>query len=275
MNILVSIIIPTYNEEENILKLLNYLKKHSDDRLAEMIVVDGGSRDQTVQIVKDAGFNCIVSEKKGRATQMNSGYRLSKGDLLYFVHADSIPPTSYLDDLFRSVNDGYSAGCYRFRFDSDKLFLKVNSYFTRFDRIMCRGGDQTLFITRSLFEKLGGFREDFMIMEEYDLIQKIQRTAGFRIIPKDVIVSARKYDKNHYLQVNFANLAVFMMYFAGARQETMVHAYKSLIHHPKFWKPTLISNDESGNCVHLQKDPNSMNNPDLINSDSAKWPKLL
>lgn len=66
------------------------------------------------------------------------------------------------------------------------------------------------------------------------MIQKIQQTALFKIIPKDVVVSARKYEKNHYLQVNLANLIVFMMYFSGARQETMVHAYKSLIHHPKF-----------------------------------------
>lgn len=231
---LVSIIIPTYNEEANILQLVNYLQKHADDRLAEIIVVDGGSRDQTVQVVRKAGFRCIISEKKGRAAQLNCGYRMSKGSLLYFVHADSIPPKNYLDDLFRAIEEGYAAGCYRFRFDSDKLLLKINSYFTRFDRIMCRGGDQTLFITRDLFEKLGGFRDDFMIMEEYDLIQKIQRKVKFKIIPNDVIVSARKYDKNHYLQVNFANFVVFMMYFAGARQETMVHAYKSLIYHQKF-----------------------------------------
>lgn len=231
---LVSIIIPTYNEEKNILNLLNYLKENSDERLVEIIVVDGGSQDQTVRIVKEAGFTCWISEKKGRAAQMNSGYRLSKGDLLYFVHADSFPPASYLDDLQHSIDQGYLSGCYRFRFDSDHLMLKINSYFTRFDRIMCRGGDQTLFITRNLFEKLNGFQEDFLIMEEYDLIQKIQRITQFKIIPKDVIVSARKYDRNHYLQVNFANLVVFMMYFAGARQETMVHAYKSLIHHPKF-----------------------------------------
>tara|TARA_R100001143_G_scaffold63596_1_gene73237 strand:+ start:16392 stop:17090 length:699 start_codon:yes stop_codon:yes gene_type:complete len=231
---LVSIIIPTYNEEDNILQLLNYLKKFSDDRLPEIIVVDGGSRDQTVQIVKEAGFPCLISEKKGRAAQMNYGVRKSKGDVLYFVHADSMPPASYLNDLQRAFDEGYSAGCYRFRFDSDHLLLRINSYFTRFDRIMCRGGDQTLFITRKLFNLLDGFREDFLIMEEYDLIQKIQQIAHFKIIPKDVVVSARKYEKNHYLQVNFANLVVFMMYFAGARQDTMVHAYKSLIHHPKF-----------------------------------------
>ncbi|MDZ7720699.1 MAG: TIGR04283 family arsenosugar biosynthesis glycosyltransferase [Balneolaceae bacterium] len=229
----VSVIIPTYNEEESIGKLLNHLKKYGDERLHELIVIDGGSDDRTVEIARKSDARCLVCKKKGRAAQMNMGYRHSSGDLLYFVHADSFPPETYLDDLQTALKNGCPAGCYRFQFDSDRLLLKVNSYFTRFDRIMCRGGDQTLFIRRKLFEKLGGFRDDFMIMEDYDLIQKIQRKTSFKIIPKDVTVSARKYDMNPYLKVNFANFVVFMMYFFGARQQTMVSAYKNLIHHPK------------------------------------------
>lgn len=230
----VSIIIPTYNEEDSVGNLIDHLFKYSDDRLLEIIVVDGGSTDETIRIAKNRDATVLTSKIKGRAAQMNSGYRFSSGDLLYFVHADSYPPKSYIDDLFLAVRNGYQAGCYRFRFDSNRFLLKVNSWFTRFDRIMCRGGDQTLFITRTLFEKLGGFRDDFLIMEDYDLIQKIQRESTFRIIPKDVVVSARKYENNAYLKVNFANLVVFMMYFFGANQHTMVSAYKNLIFHPKF-----------------------------------------
>ncbi len=230
----VSVIIPTYNEEKSIGKLLNYLKKYGDERLLECIVVDGGSEDRTVEIVQKNETTCLICEQKGRAAQMNMGYRHSSGDLLYFVHADSFPPKTYLNDLERALKNGYKAGCYRFRFDSDRFLLKVNSYFTRFDRIMCRGGDQTLFITRSLFEKHGGFRNDFMIMEDYDMIQKIQEETAFKIIPKDVVVSPRKYDNNQYLKVNFANFVIFMMYFFGASQQTMVSAYKNLIYHPKF-----------------------------------------
>lgn len=230
----VSVIIPTYNEEESVGKLLNHLKKFGDDRLLECIVVDGGSKDRTVEIVRKHQVHCMICEQKGRAAQMNMGFEHSSGELLYFVHADSFPPKTYLDDLFIAIQNGYEAGCYRFRFDSDRFMLKVNSYFTRFDRIMCRGGDQTLFIKRTLFEKLGGFQNDYIIMEDYDLIQKIQEEATFKIIPKDVVVSPRKYDKNQYLKVNFANFVIFMMYFFGANQQTMVSAYKNLIYHPKF-----------------------------------------
>jgi len=229
-----SIIIPTYNEEETIGALIRHLITNSDSRLADIVVSDGGSSDETIKQAKKSGAICLISPVKGRAVQMNTGARFTRGEILYFVHADSFPPASYLDDIFSAMDTGYSAGCYRFRFNSDKIMLKINSWFTRIDRIMCRGGDQTLFVKRELFEKLGGFRDDFVIMEDYDLIQKIQKATRFVIMPKDAIVSARKYDKNSYLLVNFANFVVFMMYFAGARQKTMVHAYKSLIYHPKF-----------------------------------------
>ncbi len=234
MALKISIIIPTYNEANSIVSLLDHLKKYDRDRVAEIIVADGGSSDNTVLLARESGVICIESEQKGRAAQMNAGYRHATGDLLYFVHADSLPPASYTDDLLQAIEEGYPSGCYRFRFNSDRFLLKVNSYFTRFDRIMCRGGDQTLFVTRNLFEELGGFRDDYIIMEDYDLIEKLQRAAPFKIIPKDVIVSARKYDNNYYLQVNLANLVVFMMYFAGAGQQTMVNTYKKLIQHPKF-----------------------------------------
>lgn len=229
-----SIIIPVYNEEESIGELIRHLKKNSDQRLSEIVVVDGGSSDDTFEKAREAGALFYISPVKGRAAQMNHGTACTTGEIIYFVHADSFPPSSYLDDIFTAVRNGYSAGCYRFRFNSDRLMLKINSWFTRFDRIMCRGGDQTLFIRRKLFEELGGFRSDFLIMEDYDLLQKIQRVSQFKILPKDTIVSARKYENNHYLKVNIVNFIIFMMYFSGASQNTMVHAYKSLIYHPKF-----------------------------------------
>ena len=146
----ISIIIPTYNEEDNIAELIPYLQKHSLRKDTEIIVVDAESCDDTLKNAKTCGVTCIVSDKKGRAAQMNAGVDHSSGDILYFVHADSIPPPSFVEDILAAVEEGYHSGCYRFQFDSDHPLLKVNAFMTRFDRIMCRGGDQTLFITRSL-----------------------------------------------------------------------------------------------------------------------------
>jgi rSAM/selenodomain-associated transferase 2 len=226
-----SIIIPTYNEEESISDLLNHLKAGiSSDHESEIIVVDGGSQDKTAEIVESLGIKCIISERKGRAAQMNVGTEASKNDILYFVHADSIPPASFVNDIVESLEMGFQSGCYRYKFDHYYTpLLRINSYCTRFDRLMVRGGDQTLFITRSLFDELGGFREDYRIMEDYDLIEKIQNATNFRIIQKDAIVSSRKYEDNGYFRVQIANLTIFMMYFAGASQDPMCHAYSNML----------------------------------------------
>jgi rSAM/selenodomain-associated transferase 2 len=229
----ISIIIPTYNEEDNIVGLVRHLQKYGGPRLAEIIVADGGSTDLTVQTAQQLGITVIVSSGKGRAIQMNLGAQHATGDILYFVHADSLPPISFVDDIAAALYTGHEVGCFRFRFQSDKFMLKINSYFTRFDRIMCRGGDQTLYMTRDLFLKLGGYRGSFVIMEDYDLIARSKKIAEFRIIPKDVLVSARKYDDNGYVKVNLANFTVFMLYFLGFPQPFLLRVYKKMILHPK------------------------------------------
>ena len=229
----ISIIIPTYNEEDTIKKLVCHLKSNAPAD-TEIIVVDGGSSDQTVAEAQSSGACCLTSPKKGRGAQMNAGAEHASGNILYFVHADSLPPASFAHDIKKAIRDGYPAGCFRFTFNSDHPLLKINAYCTRFDRIMCRGGDQTLYIKTSLFDRLGGYRDDFIIMEDYDLIERIQENAPFKIIPKDVTVSARKYEQNNYLQVQLANFIVFMMYFWGCSQQKLLNTYKKLLMHPKF-----------------------------------------
>ncbi|MFY0684333.1 MAG: TIGR04283 family arsenosugar biosynthesis glycosyltransferase [Balneola sp.] len=228
-----SIIIPTYNEANSILDLLQHLNSSiNSTEEVEILVVDGGSSDGTVKLVRDAGCNYVISKRKGRAAQMNTGAKRASGDILYFVHADTRPPSFFINDIEQALEEGFKSGCYRYQFDSyPNPLLKINAYCTRFDRIMCRGGDQTLFITKVLFEELGGFREDFLIMEDYDLIQKIQKYSSFKIMQKNAIVSSRKYDDNGYFRVQIANLTIFMMYFAGASQDKMVRTYKYMLNY--------------------------------------------
>lgn len=227
-----SIIIPTYNEEDNISKLIHHLQK-SIHKNVEIIVSDGGSTDGTKNIVETLGVKFYTSPQKGRAHQLNFGASKSVGDVFYFLHADTLPPTSFVKDIQEALDEGYSIGCYRFQFDSDKTLLKVNAYFTRFDRLMCRGGDQSLFITKDLFTALNGYCENHKIMEDYDIIIRARKTEKFKIIPKNVIVSARKYDYNSYFKVNIANLIAFSMYFAKVKHDTILNIYRKLLNHPK------------------------------------------
>lgn len=225
----ISIIIPVYNEEENIQKLLPRLIDATGSISREIIVVDGGSTDRTAERATSLGATVLRSPKKGRAHQMNHGYENSTGDLLYFVHADTLPPLSFVEDIRAALAEGYPLGCYRFEFDSPRKLLKVNAYFTRFDKMWCRGGDQTLYVTRSLFKELKGYCTKHYIMEEYDFIARARKENTFKIMPKSVLVSARKYENNGYLKVQVANLVVFNMYRLGVSQEKMMKFYRSML----------------------------------------------
>ncbi len=224
-----SVIIPTLNEAENIGPLIKRLKTCDNGQLNEVIVVDAGSKDQTIEIAKKLGAKVVNSPTKGRAPQMNYGAKMAKGDILYFVHGDTIPPDCYMTSIQEALENQYPIGCFRYQFKSDRKLLKVNAFFTRFKMIWCRGGDQSLFIKKDIFEQMKGYRNDFMIMEDFEFIIRARKAYPFKIIQKDMLVSARKYDENSYLRVQFANLIVFNMYRFGYSQEAMVNMYKKLL----------------------------------------------
>lgn len=229
----ISVIIPTLNEASNLVELIPALQSELQNVRYEIIVVDGGSTDHSVQIATEFGNTVLSCNVKCRAKQMNEGAGISKGDILYFVHADSRPPKGFFTDIKQAFSEGFDMGCFRFKFDSKRFLLRVNSYFTRFDREMCRGGDQTLFITSEKFKGLGGYDANLRIMEEYDFMKRARRDLKFKIIPKDVIVSARKYEENSYFRVNLVNLLVFTSFYRGASQERLLKIYKTLLNHPK------------------------------------------
>lgn len=229
----ISIIIPTYNEAENIGALLQLIKQADGSKHIETIVVDGGSTDNTIKIASEAGADVVVlAPQRGRANQMNYGASLAKYEVLYFVHADTSIHKDYYADIHLALQEGYAMGCYRYVFDSKSWLLKINAFFTRFKFIWCRGGDQTLFVTQKTFKALGGYKP-MKIMEEYDFIQRAW-DAGypFKIIPKNIVVSARKYETNSYLRVQWANFRVMQGWRTGKKtDEELAALYKKLLHY--------------------------------------------
>lgn len=225
----ISIIIPTLNEAENIGQLISHLFENTNEDLKELLVVDGGSNDGTCRIAKEAGAKVIICSTKGRSSQMNEGAKNSTGDILYFVHADTIPPASFMIDIRKAIDEGFPMGCYRFKFNSSKKILKFNAYMTRFDKLYCRGGDQTLFVTREVFKDLDGYRHDYRIMEEYDFMVRARKKYSFKIIPKEVIVSARKYKERSWFRVMLANSIVFQMFKYGASQDALAKIYHRIL----------------------------------------------
>lgn len=226
----ISIIIPTLNEEEHIGKLIRHLT--DNDRIVEVIVADANSSDKTVEVSNDLGARVVQVEKPSRPKQLNEGARLAAAPLLYFVHADTLPPKNYADQLLAAANSG-TFGCFRFLFDSERKVLKLNAWWTGMPIMIARGGDQGLFISRKLFDQLEGYREDHIVMEDYDIIRRGKKVARFEILKDDVVVSARKYEQNPYWKVNLSNFTVFMLYYLGVSPPRLLRLYKRMIRHPK------------------------------------------
>ena len=230
-----SIVIPTLNEAENLKELLPHLLDNSDSRLEEIIIVDApNSMDKAAAIAQTYRVTYLKSPNRGRALQMNEGARRSKGTYIYFVHADARPPKSYLSDIEASLNANYKAGYFSYRFTSNCPLLKINAYCTRFDGIFAGGGDQTFFIEKETFWAIGGFEEDYCIMEDFDMIRKLRNTeTTYQIIKSHVLISDRKYQSNSYLRVNFANLVVFGMFHLGFHPQKLKKTYSFLLKHRK------------------------------------------
>lgn len=225
----ISIIIPTFNEEKNIGTLIDFLLNNKGDGDIEIIVVDGGSKDRTTEVATYKKVKTFISDVKGRANQMNFGASVAKGDILYFVHADTLPPNSYTSCIKKSVLEGYTSGCCAYKFDSENWLLKMNSFFTQFNGFYAGGGDQTLFVTKPIFEKLGGFNKNYVIMEDFEFTKRLKSITKFKVIKSKAIVSARKYEQNSYLKVNTVNLIAMIMFWLKYSPQKIKSTYTSLI----------------------------------------------
>jgi len=208
------IIIPCYNEEQNLLSLLPYLNRTPSLGHIQIFVIDASqSDDNTQSICEQNGVSYLRSDQSQRSIQMNYGAQQSSSEVLLFLHADVTPPKDYYELIKEAIEDNNSCGCFAYKFDSNKILLKLNSYFTKYKGFFTGGGDQGLFITRDAFNALEGFCAKHVIMEDFDLYKRV-KTKGFRfkIIKSKAIVSARKYVKNSWLRVNLINLIAVLRY---------------------------------------------------------------
>lgn len=228
-NIKISVIIPFLNEEENLKKLVPFLQSIIIPDLTEIIFVDGGSTDQSANLLIQENIHPILSEKQGRAAQMNLGASHSKGSILYFLHADTLPHSSFQEILVEADASSIPAGCFRYSFDSENVLLKMNSWFTRFNGIFAGGGDQSLYIQKEVFGKLNGFNEEYCIMEDFDLVRRLRDEYKLHLFQSKITVSDRKYEKNSWLKVQFANLLAYSFFLVKRHPKKIKSIYRTIL----------------------------------------------
>ena len=231
----ISIVIPVLNEAANINRLLAHLiENETGENISEIIVVDGNSRDNTTELVKEFSKNStiairLIQSERGRAKQMNAGANHSKSTILYFLHADSYPPKGFDTLIISEIEKQQLAGCFKMRFDSNHWWLAIVGWATRFNWKICRGGDQSLFITKALFNEIGGFDQRYTIYEDQILTNQLYKRKQFVVIQHWIETSARLYEKKGvwYLQYHF--LMIYLKKWLGASAEEIYTYYKKHI----------------------------------------------
>ncbi len=220
----ISIIIPVLNEVGTIKAAL--ASTHSSTNV-EVIVVDGGSLDSTVQIAQSLGVK-VLSAPASRAWQMNVGAKAATGKILLFLHADTRLPFGF-DTMVRTALEQPEivAGAFALRIDASLLSLRLIergvNWRSRF--LQMPYGDQAIFLKAETFHDLGGFPK-LSIMEDFELMRRLRRCGRIAIIPAPVETSARRWLQKGVFQTTLINQIVILAYLLGISPERIVHWYR-------------------------------------------------
>jgi rSAM/selenodomain-associated transferase 2 len=225
---LISIVVAVINEMDWISGLLDGLFGLAGIDGCEVIVVDGDADGSTVSLIDDERVVCIVSEP-GRGKQLNAGAAVAKGDVLLFLHADTVLPDGGIGLIEECLADeNKNAGAFGLGIDSSRLIYKWIAFWAsvRYEYFGLAYGDQGVFIRKDYFESIGRFQE-FEIMEDVDLARRIKRRGDkIVILPEKVMTSARRWEKEGAVYGTLRNAALLLLFCVGVSPERLARFYK-------------------------------------------------
>ena len=220
--ITVAAIIPTLNEESALRQSLPAILSAAD----EVVVSDGGSRDETVRFASQLGVR-IVSGAAGRGSQLNRGAAATHSDVLLFLHADTLLPAGAMPAIREAIANGKVGGGFQVRFDSDHRVMALGSRLVRLRTRLTQSplGDQAQFVNRPIFDDMGGFR-DWPVLEDLDLIRRLKQRGEVAVLPLEATTSARRYLENGIGRTVARNWLIWALYFSGVPPQRLARLYR-------------------------------------------------
>ncbi len=220
----ISIIIPCLNEAGFLEKTLEKCINLKGD--FEVIVVDGGSSDKTVEEARKFPDIKIFTSPKGRANQMNYGGQTATGDVLLFLHADTFLPENAHKLITRQLQKpGYIGGSFRLRFDKVHPGLNLYSWFSRFSLEFFTYGDHAIFVKKEVFKLSGGYKT-ISFMEDIEIQKRLRKNGKFKKLKVYVLTSARRFKKNGTTYQLFVDVLLVLLYNLRIPPHTLKRFYK-------------------------------------------------
>lgn len=223
MNKEISIIIPALNEEATLSRTLDMLRSFADE--AELIVVDGGSTDETVSIAEAHGAK-VLHSARGRGRQLQTGGGQAKGEILWFVHADTLPAPNAVYEMKKALEDSKVAGGnFTLYFDGETTAAKFLTWlYPQLNYLGLIYGDSAIFARREIYEKIGGFR-DYPIFEDLDFIERLRKTGEIITLPAIVTTSSRRFKDQSFILTFLRWMILQGLYWLGVSPETLLKIY--------------------------------------------------
>ncbi len=220
----ISIIIPALNESDAISRTLSGVEGIEN---LEVIVVDGGSIDATAALAGSRGAR-VIQSNPGKAVQMNTGAKAATGNILVFLHADTLLPKNFSDQIVSALDqNGVAAGAFRLRINSTRAGLRIIEAMAnlRSRLLQLPYGDQALFMRKVLFEKIGGF-PDLPIMEDFILIRRLKHEGKIVLLPESVMTSPRRWLHFGIFKTWLINQWIIIAYYLGTSPERLNRWYR-------------------------------------------------
>lgn len=228
----ISIVIPTYNEEKHLPRLLKSLKEQTVQP-SEIIVSDAYSRDKTATIVKKYGYTLALSKKKSPASQRNYGAKLAKNDLLLFLDADVILPPTFIEETLVELKHRHLdiASCFVEPLSARRrdvvLHSLVNMYFVLTQRFFLHAPGSCIFVSKAIHKQISGFDESLFLGEDHDYVQRARRLGKFSYLRGQKIpVSVRRLEREGRWMITGKYVtSEFHLFFLGKIRKP-IFAYK-------------------------------------------------